>query len=169
MALILAVEPNGRQAAYLASVLRARPRTELVIAESAVYALEALGARVPDVLLTSALLSPHDEATLGNWLRGLGSAAAHVQELTIPVLATTEVEEKPQRRGVMSALWRRREKPATPDGCRPDDFAEQVSTYVAHAGERKVVQPEAAVATEPAADAAPAARTTMSVASDIPE
>jgi sporulation protein YlmC with PRC-barrel domain len=58
-------------------VLRRRPRTELVIAESATHGLDALAARVPDVLLTSPLLSPQDETTLAEWLRSIGPDTRH--------------------------------------------------------------------------------------------
>lgn len=128
MPLILAIEPDRRQASNLAAVLRRRPRTELVIAESASRALDALAARVPDVLLTSPLLSPQDETTLADWLRSLGPAAARVHSLTIPILATAKPAEPP--RGVMSVLRRRRANVSTPDGCEPDAFADQVDVYL---------------------------------------
>ncbi len=130
MVLLLAVEPDARQAVNIARVLRTRPRTELVIAESAVQALQTLGDRVPDVLLTSPLLSRQDEAALATWLRSLGPAAAHVQELTIPILATSAPPPPKKRRGVMATLRRERPQAATPDGCDPDVFAEQVSGYM---------------------------------------
>src|SRR4051812_1337973 len=130
MVLLLAVEPDARQAANLATVLRARPRTELVIAESAVRALQTLGSRVPDVLLTSALISRQDEMALAAWLKNLGPAAAHVQELTIPLLATSAPPPPKKRRGVLATLRRERTSAATPDGCDPDAFAEQVSGYM---------------------------------------
>ena len=70
MPLILVVDPNRQQAARVAAVLRRRARTEVVIAESATGALDAVAARVPDVLLTSALLSEREESVLADWLRG---------------------------------------------------------------------------------------------------
>src|SRR5688572_33226232 len=107
MPLILAVEPDRRQASHLAAVLRRRPRTELVIDGSATRALDTLAARVPDVLLTSPLLSPQDETALADWLRSLGPAAAGVQALTIPILATAKPAAPPPR-GVLSVLRRQR-------------------------------------------------------------
>ena len=130
MVLLLAVEPDARQAVNIARVLRARPRTELVIAESAVQALQTLGNRVPDVLLTSPLLSRQDEMALATWLRTLGPTAAHVQELTIPILATSAPPPQKKRRGVMATLRGERPQATTPDGCDPDVFAEQVSGYM---------------------------------------
>jgi hypothetical protein len=131
MPLILAVEPDRHQASHLASVLRGRPRTELVIAQSARAALDALGGRVPEVLLTSPLLPRNDEEALASWLRELGPAATHVQELTIPILAKAAPAKKP-RGGMLSSL-RRGSKKSTPDGCEPAMFADHVGEYVSQA------------------------------------
>jgi hypothetical protein len=128
MPLILAVEPDRRQAANLAAVLRVRPRTELVMANAAAPALKALGNRVPDVLLTSPLLSPQDDAALAEWMESLGAAADRVQALTIPILAADQAEPAPVR-GIFARL-RRRRAPVAPGGCEPSAFAEQVGVYL---------------------------------------
>ncbi len=90
MPLILAIEPDRRQAAQLASIAQGRIGAELVMAESAEKALRALGDRVPDLILTPPLLSPRDDAAITDRLRALGTAATYVQTLTIPALATAE-------------------------------------------------------------------------------
>src|ERR1051325_341891 len=87
MTLIVAIEPDRRQANCLGAMVRGKLKAELVLADCAEGALTALGGRVPDVILTSALLSPKDETAIAEWLRTLDSAAAHVQTLTIPVFA----------------------------------------------------------------------------------
>ena len=69
MPLILAIEPDRRQANQLTAVVKSRLHADLVLAESAARALAALGDRVPDLILTSALLSPTDEVVLGERLR----------------------------------------------------------------------------------------------------
>ena len=61
MSLILAVEPDKRQAKHLSAVVRQQVRGELVVAESGAAALAALGDRVPDLILTPALLPPKDD------------------------------------------------------------------------------------------------------------
>ena len=157
MVLILAVEPDARQLANIATVLRARPQTELVIAESAVRALQTLADRVPDVLLTSPLLSRQDETALAAWLTHLGPAAAHVQELTIPILATSAPPPK-KRRGVLATLRRERTHAAAPDGCDPDVFAEQVSGYMdrASAGRAPVAPAQIEIAPSDVEEIAPA-------------
>jgi hypothetical protein len=129
MPLILAVEPDPRQASRLAVVLRGRRDTDVVMAQSAETALAAMNGRIPDVLLTSQLLSRQDEQRLADWLKDLGPTAGHVQALTIPILATPEkkVEEPP--RGLLAGLRRRAEHPGA-QGCEPQVFAEHVGTYL---------------------------------------
>src|SRR5688572_14657942 len=76
MPLILAIEPDRQQANELAAIVRGRLRAELILADTAEPALVALGDRVPDLILTSALLSTKDEAVLAERLRMLDAAAA---------------------------------------------------------------------------------------------
>lgn len=127
MTLILAVEPDSRQASRLSSVLRGRRHTDVVVAKSAGTAIEMMKGRVPNVLLTSQLLSPQDEARLAGWLKDLGPAGTRVQALTIPILAPKAAAEEPQR-GLLSG-FRRRSKQG-PQGCEPKMFAEHVSAYL---------------------------------------
>jgi CheY-like chemotaxis protein len=129
MPLILAVEPDPRQASRLAVVLRGRRDTDVVMAKSAETALAAMDGRIPDVLLTSQLLSPQDEQRLADWLKDLGPVAGHVQALTIPILATPEKKVEEQPRGLLSGLRRRAESPGA-QGCEPHVFAEHVATYL---------------------------------------
>ena len=84
--LILAVERDPQQAAQLTSMFKRQFSAELVLVTSASAALKKLAGRVPELVLTSALIPPKDEVELVNWLRDLGSAADHVQTVTIPVL-----------------------------------------------------------------------------------
>src|SRR5215510_7612699 len=106
MPLILAIEPDRRQANQLNAVVRGRLHADLVLADSAEEALAALGDRVPDLILTTALLSPTDEVVLGDRLRSLNGAAAHVQTLTIPVLAGPKPSARSRAGGMLSALRR---------------------------------------------------------------
>ncbi len=134
MSVILVVEPDSRHAAQVAAMARKHLTSELVMADSADRAVAAMADRVPDVLLMSSLLSRQDEATLGAWLRDLGPAAAHVQEMTIPILAATASSRPvPKRRGVLSSLRKDRDDSAATEGCGLDEFARQVSAYVAFA------------------------------------
>ena len=128
MTTILAIEPDARQASRLSTVLRGRRNTDVVIARSADNAIESLAGRVPDVLLTSQLLSPQDEARLADWLKELGPAGARVQSLTIPILAPKAAPQQPQR-GLLAGL-RRRSGNEAPHGCESRIFADHVSAYL---------------------------------------
>src|ERR1700682_1565397 len=89
MPLILAIEPDRRQAAQISVVVRKRVHAELILVDTTEQALDAIGNRMPDLLLVPALLSPQDDAALAAALRVI-AAAAHVQMLTIPLLATSK-------------------------------------------------------------------------------
>src|SRR6476660_1368150 len=95
VALVLAVEPDQRQAAILTRVIRQRVQAELVVVDSRDAAIAALSARVPDVLLLTALLSPRDEDEMVAHLRTL-AGADHVQTHTIPQLALSRVDPDAQ-------------------------------------------------------------------------
>src|SRR5262245_41080150 len=130
MPIILAVEPDHKQAARLAAIVRHHVGAELVIGDTTERALDALGSRVPDMVLVPALLSPQDDASLAAALRVI-AAAAHVRTLTIPVLASGKQQSAAS--GLLSR-WRRgrAESPET-DGCDPAVFAEQIIAYLKEA------------------------------------
>jgi len=144
MPLILAIEPDHRQATQLKAAVRRRLRADLVLADTAEAALAALGDRVPDLVLTSAFLSPRDENALAERLRALDTAAAHVQTLTIPVLDAPR-EPANVARGMLSVLMRDRvNTQAAPDGCDPAVFADQCAAYLERAANERI-NPIAAV------------------------
>lgn len=129
MPLILAVDGDKRQSTQVAALVKASIEADMVQAATAAEGLKALNGRVPDLILTSSLLSPKDDGIIAGHLRQLGRAAAHVQTLTIPMLRKGAQKAKAQR-GVLAAL--RRGKPTTPatDGCDPQVFADQVRLYL---------------------------------------
>src|SRR4051794_17143177 len=130
MPLILAIEPDRRQAAQLSVVVRKRVHAELILVETTEQALDAIGNRMPDLVLVPALLSPQDDAAIAAALRVI-AAAAHVQLLTIPVLGAPRPPPAPG--GVLSSLRRGKSRAAEPDGCDPAVFAEQVASYLERA------------------------------------
>ena len=69
MQLILAIDADKRQAAQLAALVRGRFDAEFVQATSAGEALQVLAERVPDLIMTSPLLSPFDDGVLAEYLR----------------------------------------------------------------------------------------------------
>lgn len=129
MPLILAIEPNKSQAQRIALLVKQHLEgAEMVTAGTAQTALDALGDRIPDLILTPALLAPKDEGALTDRLRQLGTAAAHIHTLAVPIIAAA-----PQRGRDFSGglLGRRKEKSDTPPvGCDPSVFAEQIKVYL---------------------------------------
>jgi hypothetical protein len=89
MPLILAVEPDPLRLAHVTSLVRGKARTDLLIAESVRAALNALVARVPDVLLLSPALSADDRKQIEECLAILGPVAARVKVLNTPPPSVT--------------------------------------------------------------------------------
>jgi hypothetical protein len=145
MSLVLAIEPDRRQAAQLTAIVKRQVGADLVLADTTEHALQSIGNRVPDLVLVPALLSPRDDAALATALRVIATAA-HVQMLTIPVLAASQA--RPARRGMFASLLGKPapEEPVA-EGCSPGVFAEQIASYLARAAEeRKAVQQQQAFA-----------------------
>jgi hypothetical protein len=141
MAIILAIEPDRRQAAHVSVIVRQRVGAELILADTTEAALDAIGSRVPDLVLVPALLSPQDDAALNAALRVI-AAAAHVRTLSIPVFANTA--ERESRGGLLGFLRRGRSESASA-GCAPAVFAEQISEYLREAAaERDAVSEDRA-------------------------
>jgi hypothetical protein len=137
MQLILAIDSDPRRSEQLAALVRARLEVDLVQATSAGEGLHALKERVPDLILTSPLLSPFDDGVLDEYLRELGGAATHVQTLRIPVLSTGPRKASAARR--LFSLGRR-QKPtaaAAPDGCDPKVFADEIAHYLTRSMEQR--------------------------------
>jgi len=148
MAIILAIEPDRRQAAHVSAIVRHRVGAELILADTTEAALDAIGSRVPDLVLVPALLSPQDDAALNAALRVI-AAAAHVRALTIPVFANGVESES---RGGLLSRWMRGRSDASSDGCDPAVFAEQIKEYLRESAA------ERAAAVEDALDPLPVAR-----------
>jgi len=135
MPIVLAIEPDRRQAAHVSAVVRHRVGAELILADTTEGALDAIGSRVPDLVLVPALLSPQDDAALAAALRVI-AAAAHVRTLTIPVFANGSTNA--DGGGGLFARFRRG-KAETPSsvGCDPAVFAEQINEYLREAAEER--------------------------------
>lgn len=129
MPLILAIEPDSRQASLVSDLARGLAGADLILTTTAGEAMKTLETRMPDLILTSTLLSPSDENMLTERLRKLDSAGAHVQILVTPLLAEPQVESQPQT-GLLSRLGWRKPKASTPDGCDPAVFAGQITEYL---------------------------------------
>src|SRR5689334_10124871 len=108
MFLILAIEPDRRQANRLFALGRGQLRgAELVLVDNIEAGLDVLAGRVPDLVLTSLLLSAKDDAALADRLRELDAAGHQVQTLVVPLFAGP-----------------------TSQGCQPPVFAAQLNEYL---------------------------------------
>src|SRR4051794_14289102 len=108
MFLILAIEPDRRQANRLAALRRGELRgAELMIVDTIEDGLDLLARRVPDLVLTSLLLSTKDDAALAERLRELDAAGRQVQTLVTPIFAGPNAQ-----------------------GCQPGVFAAQINEYL---------------------------------------
>ena len=141
MALVLAVEPDHRQAIILKRIVRELVRADLVLVDSRDAAVAALKARIPDVILLTALLSPRDEEELVAYLRTL-SGVQHIQTHTIPQLMSTAADiEQKSGGGLFGKLLGKGKKEAPPratmGGCDPDLFADEIRTFIEAATTRK--------------------------------
>ncbi|HXH07558.1 MAG TPA: hypothetical protein VNI83_13330 [Vicinamibacterales bacterium] len=141
MALVLAIEPDPRQASILKRVVRERARAEIVVVDSKDAALAAIAARLPDLILFTALLSPRDEEELVARLREL-EGAEHLQLITIPLLATAGAHGGRRRGGLFGKL-RRKDDAEPVGGCDPWQFADEVAGYLKTAAEEKARRLEA--------------------------
>ncbi|MGH9409199.1 MAG: hypothetical protein ACRD1V_07070 [Vicinamibacterales bacterium] len=164
MPLVLAIEPDLRQAAIVKRVVREKVQADVVVVDSRDAALEAIRARVPDVLLLSALLSPRDEDELISHLRTLNNVD-HLQTHTIPLLASSlQRNEDGAAQGLLSR-FRRKKEAAGVSGCDPDAFAEEVRVFLERAEEKK--RERELSGREHQVIAAPAAGVTAAAAADI--
>lgn len=137
MPLVLAIEPDLRQAAIVKRIVRDKVHADVAVVDSRDAAVEAMRVTVPDVLLISALLSPRDEDELVAHLRTLADAD-HLQTHTIPQLASAlGPGEGRTARGLLSAFRRKKEPEAAPTGCDPDMFADEIRSYLERAAEHK--------------------------------
>jgi hypothetical protein len=123
MSYMLAIEPHPAQADLLRHNVGAKTRTKLKVVESMDAALTAIDEKVPQLVLLSALLPPHEENKLVARLRSLPQPAAP-EILIIPSL-----DEDSDASG-QTLLDRFRKRNVESSGCRTTAFAEQLSAYV---------------------------------------
>jgi CheY-like chemotaxis protein len=148
--LVLAIEPDLRQAAIVKRIVREKVLADVAVVDSRDAALEAMRTTIPDVLLLSALMSPRDEDELIAHLRTLENAD-HLQTHTIPQLASAlnPVESRGPR-GLLSAFRRKKEPQEAPSGCDPDLFAEEIRVFLQRAADKKRERSNAAPGAAPA-------------------
>jgi len=138
--LVLAIEPDSRQAAIVKRVVKERVQAELVVVDSRDAAFDAIRNAIPDVVLVSMLLSPRDEDELIQYLRTL-EGAAHLQTHTIPQLASALGRDDEDGGGGLFSAFRRKKQTkqaaSAPAGCDPEMFADEIRLYLQRAEEKK--------------------------------
>ena len=137
MALVLAIEPDLRQAEILTRIVREKVKADVVIVDSRDAAMEAMRTAVPDVMLLSALLSPRDEDELVAHLRRL-EGAEHLQTHTIPQLASSGGDgHSGPARGLLKAFRRKKDTAQPVSGCDPDLFAQEIRVFLEQAEQKR--------------------------------
>ncbi len=135
--LVLAIEPDLRQAAIVKRIVKEKAFADVAVVDSRDAAIEAIRTAVPDVLLLSALMSPRDEDELMSHLRTLENAG-HIQTHTIPQLASAlGPGEGRASRGLFSSFRRKKEPELPAAGCDPDLFAEEIRVFLQQAADKK--------------------------------
>jgi CheY-like chemotaxis protein len=159
MSLILAVQPDRKQAAKLVALARGSLGADIVVTDSADEALASMAKTVPDLVLISQLLSPKDDAAITERLRQLDIAGVSVPTLVIPILGAPRRRPSLKQAGLLARLRKVRANDTAPDGCDPDVFAAQIAEYLERAATEREGQQAATVElveeTEPVEDLEP--------------
>ncbi|HEY0285235.1 MAG TPA: hypothetical protein VGC23_07600, partial [Vicinamibacterales bacterium] len=132
MSVILVIRPDPSRAKILNDVA-GRIGTEVLIVDSTVRAVEAIGRRIPDLILLNAFLSPRDEDTLMACLRSL-EGTSHLQTLSIPQFRSTNGSTPKKKSGFG---FRKKQKAPVSVGADPAAFAEDVVALLQRASEMR--------------------------------
>ena len=106
---ILAIEADSTRRTLLGSLVREHVNAELTIADSVRSAIAEIDRRLPDVILTPALLSPAEGADLMTQIQRRD--ARYVQLLAIPALGMLSEPSLDDRR--VFGVFKRRSEPAS--------------------------------------------------------
>lgn len=130
---ILAIEPDARQASRVAALAGTHVHADIEVVDSLEAVMRVLDIRVPDLILTSLLLSPKDDAALMQRLRTIDTGGEPVPTLVVPVLASSTVPAAAGDGGLLRRLRKPRGGQPLTEGCAPGVFATQVNEYLARA------------------------------------
>ena len=137
MPLILAVEPDERQASILSGVVMNQLRADLVLVDSKDAAVAAMARDLPDLVLLTSRLARADEKEIIGRLR---VRDARVQTLAIPPLAGSEDQEEPD--GGFLRSFRRKRQTDKPAACDPKAFAREIRTRLRRVERARALPPE---------------------------
>src|SRR5690606_3449026 len=132
MQVVLAFEPDLRQASALERIVRDRVGATFVLAESKDQAIAAIRSRIPDLILLTAFVSPSAGNARPELIRDT-EGAEHTQTLTIPLLDLGQTKTRSKKRGLLRALTGGAASPSGPAGCDPGVVAEEIRNYLQQA------------------------------------
>lgn len=124
MSMILALEPDERQAAILSGVIMNQLRADLVLVDSKSAAVAAMARETPDLVLLTPELTRAEEKEI---IARLRARDPRVQTLSIPPLVAAP-EEESESGGLLRAFRRKRQTDNKPATCDPRVFAREIRT-----------------------------------------
>ena len=125
VARVLLVEPDEGRAQRLTRILADHVSAELRVVSSAADAVVAMRECLPDLVLTTAFLSPPEETLIRTHLRQV-RGAAHVQVVTVPPFITGEGSSEGSPRKVLTFLGRR----TITSGCGTETVIDDITAYL---------------------------------------
>ena len=125
----LAIEPDREQAQMLKQMLDGSIGGTLRVVRSTDEALDSFVDSIPDLILMSPLLAPHDEEQIVTRLAAMGVDGAHVKLLSIPRVVDDPPAEKKRRFGWQTS----KTLPSSSSGRDPSQFANEVAEYLSEA------------------------------------
>jgi CheY-like chemotaxis protein len=148
---VLAIEADFGRQAILRDVFTNHVRADFQIVATVKDALASIAHQMPDLVLTSAFLPPHDEGRLTSRLKEL-PGAEHLQIITTPYYLDPEDPPTDAATRILQ-FWRRR-RSLIRHGCDAETLGRQIETYLQHARERRAIA-------EPRARVEPISRTAL--------
>lgn len=129
---VLVIEPDAERADIIRDALSSYREADLVVVKRIEDALRSVAEQIPDLVLTSTLLAPADEAALTAHFKRLPEAS-HVQVVNLPYFIDGEGESSsrsPQSR-VMGFLGLR--TPTIRPRCDVETLRKQIDAYLVQA------------------------------------
>jgi CheY-like chemotaxis protein len=129
---VLVIEPDAERAGSIRDALSSYPEADVVVVKRLQDALRSIGEQIPDLVLTSTLLSPADEAALTAHLKRLPEAS-HVQLVNLPYFIDGEGEDSSRSTPLrmMGLLGLR--TPTIRPRCDVETLRKQIDAYLVQA------------------------------------
>ncbi len=129
MPLILVIESDRRQTSKLSMLARNQLRADLLIVDNVQQALAKLDECDPDLILTSSMMSGHEQLVLGERLLEIEEEGLRIQTLTMPQLGLAGQRARMQKTAPGRAPVARG-RAAQTDSMDPVAFGMQIATYL---------------------------------------